>query len=283
MTHIGSFRKGWESENLARYFLSRFSFIANPSTISDDIGSDYYCTIFFRKKIRRTEYLIPKSFFGVQIKSNFKNIISTKKIQYYSDLHFPYFVFVVERLIQKIHIFSGEYIPIMYSHRGPSQLEIKLCSREDDDSQYNIITDRNIILNFPKIFEMNINCNDVELNDFAIEFNNICTIMQENISSRINKEYIFNDYHHGKYYLAAGSGSALSFRLNIYKRLAEAFVNLKWIFSNDHDNFNMKEFKVYEVFIKSLIEEGIDIPKAVIDYYQDAKDTIIESKQLTKS
>ena len=40
-THLG-----WENEQLAHYLLSRFSFVAHPATVGDDIGSDFYCTIF---------------------------------------------------------------------------------------------------------------------------------------------------------------------------------------------------------------------------------------------
>ena len=39
-------RTGWEAERLARHLSSRFSFVAQPTTIADDVGSDFYCTIF---------------------------------------------------------------------------------------------------------------------------------------------------------------------------------------------------------------------------------------------
>lgn len=152
MSHIGSFRKGWESENLARYFLSRFSFIANPSTISDDIGTDYYCTIFIKNKVKKVDYLIPKIFFGIQIKSNFDDIPATNKIDYLSGLQFPYFVAVIDRQKFLFHIFSGEYIPTLFSRRTPRELIIRLHNREEDNDEYQGIEDRNIVLNFPKIF-----------------------------------------------------------------------------------------------------------------------------------
>ena len=46
MPHLASFRKGWESENLARFILYKFCFIANPSTISDDVGIDFFAPFF---------------------------------------------------------------------------------------------------------------------------------------------------------------------------------------------------------------------------------------------
>ena len=47
MPHLLSPRKGWENENLAAYLLSRFSFIVQPSSIADDVGSDFFAGGFF--------------------------------------------------------------------------------------------------------------------------------------------------------------------------------------------------------------------------------------------
>jgi len=279
MSQIGSFRKGWESENLARYFLSRFSFIANPSTISDDIGSDYYCTLFTKNKKGKVDYLIPKSFFGVQIKSNFEDIPFTNKIDYLSGLQFPYFVAVVDRDNLIFHIFSGEYIPILFSHRTPKKLTIKLCTREEDNKEYYEIKNRDIILNFPKIFEIEINTSVDDLNSFVTKFKTICDQIQKNISSRANKEYIFNDYNINRIYLLAGKDSAKTFRENIYKRLAEVFINISWIFKNDRRNFRLEEFQIYENLLNNLIAENLNIPHYVIDYYNIAKNLIYQKKQ----
>jgi hypothetical protein len=41
MSHLYSIRSGWEAERLAHYLLSRFSFVAQPTTIADDVGSDF--------------------------------------------------------------------------------------------------------------------------------------------------------------------------------------------------------------------------------------------------
>lgn len=61
MSYLASFRKGWESENLARFILSRFAFVAHPSTVSDDIGSDFFCTLFEVKREKKHDYLSPSS------------------------------------------------------------------------------------------------------------------------------------------------------------------------------------------------------------------------------
>jgi len=45
MGHLYTVRTRWEAERLAHYLLSRFSFVAQPTTIADDVGSDFYCAI----------------------------------------------------------------------------------------------------------------------------------------------------------------------------------------------------------------------------------------------
>jgi hypothetical protein len=46
VAQLGRFRKGWENEHLASFLLSRIAFVANPLTVADDIGSDFFCTLF---------------------------------------------------------------------------------------------------------------------------------------------------------------------------------------------------------------------------------------------
>jgi hypothetical protein len=41
MPHFYTVRSGWEGERLAEYLLSRFSFVAQPITTADDVGSDF--------------------------------------------------------------------------------------------------------------------------------------------------------------------------------------------------------------------------------------------------
>jgi len=67
MTHLSSFRKGWENENLARFLLSRFSFVAHPASVSDDIGTDFFCTIFEIVKEGKRDSLMPRNAFAIQI------------------------------------------------------------------------------------------------------------------------------------------------------------------------------------------------------------------------
>lgn len=130
MAHLYSFRQGWQSENIARFLLSKFSFISSPSTISDDIGSDFLCTLF---KIEKGK-LHPSNSFAIQIKSksNSKKIGITKKISYLVDLEIPFFVGVIDRDNLKISIYAREYICDYRSSSegiGIKKLYIKLVEK----------------------------------------------------------------------------------------------------------------------------------------------------------
>lgn len=59
MGHLYNYREGWQSENLANYILSKFSFVAQPTNVSNDIGTDFYCTLFKVTKIKSTNSAIP--------------------------------------------------------------------------------------------------------------------------------------------------------------------------------------------------------------------------------
>jgi len=118
MPHLYKFRKGWQSEHLAKYILSKFSFIAEPSTISDDLGSDFFCTLF---KVENKDFLLPQNSFAVQIKSG-GEIKSQKskfeinnKRDYIRRLEIPFFIGVINKEKLKLIIYSGEYISNYFS------------------------------------------------------------------------------------------------------------------------------------------------------------------------
>jgi hypothetical protein len=86
--HLYRVRTGWEGEALAHYLLSRFSFVAQPTTIADDTGSDFYCTIF---DILNTNppSVEPRTSFAIQIKSNARTITAHNKVQSLFIWRFP--------------------------------------------------------------------------------------------------------------------------------------------------------------------------------------------------
>ena len=57
MSYLATFGKGRQNEHLGLFILSRFVFVANPVTVSDDLGSDLFCNLFTVKRRRTVQYL----------------------------------------------------------------------------------------------------------------------------------------------------------------------------------------------------------------------------------
>ena len=257
---LGSFRKGWESENLARFILYKFSFVAQPSTVADDIGSDFYCTLFETQEEGGHDYLIPRNAFAIQIKSDTKNLDVSNKLHFLENLEIPFFIGVANREDLILTFYSGEYLPAFFSHKGiPECLQIKLCDRAElhnlDDYIVNPGSD-NYILKFPKVIEIKANIEYDELRESVKILHKFCVLMQENISSRISKEYSFRIPGRDlkTVYLTglAGSDSVQYFQRNFLRRLSEVLFNLEWKYRNAPSTFSWEEFSIYENLIFAL-------------------------------
>jgi len=125
VAHLAAPRIGWENEHLATFLLSRISFVANPTTVADDIGSDFFCTLFESRTENDAEQLFPRNSFAIQIKSKEETIRATNKIQYLDKLELPFFVGVIDRDKLQLRIYSGEYVPILFPLYG-APLELRL-------------------------------------------------------------------------------------------------------------------------------------------------------------
>lgn len=124
MPHLGKLHKGWENEHLASFLLSRISFVANPVTVGDDVGSDFFCTLF---EVSEADQLFPRNSLAIQIKSSKDPVDATSKIEYLEKLELPFFVGVVDQNKLRLSIYSGEYLPILFSHYGiPQGLKLSL-------------------------------------------------------------------------------------------------------------------------------------------------------------
>ena len=285
MPHLATFRKGWESENLARYILSRFSFIANPATVSDDIGIDFFCTIFLHQDLKGKQYLLPKNSFAIQIKSSEKKFDVTDKIDYLNNLELPYFIGVVSREKGSKRIYSGEYVPFFFTKVGPpSQLTlqpVEIIENELNDGFYEKVEDDSYKLKFPFIMEIGASDELDELIPKAEELSKLSRVIQRNISSKNNLEYIFEFYRiQNFFYILAGTGSVTVFRENFYKRLAEVFYNFEWIINNRPDNFDLNEYQIYKAVYQRLYEyNNFDLPSYLVGLYSSLVQ-LIQSKGL---
>lgn len=215
-----NFRGGRISENLARYILSKFSFVSEPISVGDDNFVDFSCTFFEIEKIGTSNFCIPKFPFLIQIKSNKKNIDITDRHDMLSDLQIPFYIGVINKKLLKITIYSGEGIPYFYLKNGikiPKKTEIKLVDHYEDFSR-NCFTEIDnkgkIILKFSKICEIDGNFDYftqkgyfyefIQRNHYTQfnislkktnhpEFNKIENINKSNVQS--NNEYLSNNYH----------------------------------------------------------------------------------------
>jgi hypothetical protein len=254
MPHLYSFRKGWTDENLARYILSKFSFVANPSTVSDDVGSDFFCTLFKIQGRSGHDYLIPKNSFAIQIKANAKRLDLSGKVDYLSNLELPFLVGVVQREHLKLTIYSGEYVPIFLSQIGAGRikkLEVELCHKVDLQRYFSKRRKGHYVLSFPKVVELRVGFERDQLKPRVELLSQVCSIIHRNIASRRSQEFLFDLIDHGPpvavkaLRILAGPGSFKVFRDNFLKRLSEVFYNLEWIYLNQPKRFKKREFELF--------------------------------------
>jgi hypothetical protein len=281
MTAPYHFRRGWERERLAEYILSRISFVAKPSTVSDDLGSDFYCTLFRLEKKGAVDYPLPLSSFAIQIKSNDRPQDFSANIAYLEHLEIPFFWGVIDESESRLSVFSGENLPVFFSHvGGVKKLKIKPTERNQMVSPYEPLEGRqeNYTVFFPKIVEIHAQSNREVLNNNVAELNRICSFIHGNISTRKTEEYLFEGYDGQSVTIIAGPYSAKKFRDNFMKRLAENFYNLRWIYENNQYKEkpgNLKalieEFNIYEDTYMRILKIYPQIPAYLENIYRELK------------
>jgi hypothetical protein len=123
---MASIRIGWENERLALFLLSRLSFVAHPSSVGDDVGSDFFCTLFEREQVNGNKMLVARNSFAIQVKSSPEVFDVTNKLGYLQKLELPFFVGVVDQTALLLKIYSGEYLPILFNEKKPA-LRLRLA------------------------------------------------------------------------------------------------------------------------------------------------------------
>ncbi len=238
--HLATFRAGWQSENLARYILSTFAFIAQPSTIADDIGSDFFCTIFEAVSYNNNEYLSPKESFAIQIKSNSRSFSISNKKEYLKNLGIPYFVGVVNRDKRELDVFSGAYlIPFFVDNPNAQIIKIKLNINCDDEIYNHSDTSGEFTINFPKILTIGPDQGSSDLSSNVKKLSRICQMISRNIARRNNNEFIFIDSK-GKSLLV---NNKILIQKSLSSRLANIFSELSNILAKNLIAENIKEYE----------------------------------------
>ena len=284
MPHLFKFRKGWRSEHLAKFILSKFSFIAEPSTVADDLGSDFFCTLF---KIEADKYLMPQNSFAIQIKSNKNKYDITNKVSYFKKLEIPFFLGVVNTEALTMRVYSGESLPHFFSmYTGKVENEgfkatIRYLEDEDYDNRFHNFIDcdnekKECYLDFPKVLELDANY-DYKLDPTQIDdLFYICSLIQFNLSSKNIGSYLFFLYGHNGVNVYSGPDSIVKYKENYYRRLIEVFTNLKFIFDNNPEEFDYEEFEMhkstYENLIKKYDKKGGVLEKVFIELDEKVKE-----------
>jgi hypothetical protein len=281
MSHLLKFRKGWQSEHIGKFILAKFSFIAEPSTVADDLGTDFFCTLF---KIQDGDYLIPQNSFALQVKSDKKKINITNKISYVRGLEIPFFVGVANKKKLTLSIYSGESIPHFFSTYTGLVTEhnykaiIRLLEKEDITNRgHNFISydsaKQECYLDFPKIVELNADY-DYKTNPEKLdELFDVCKLIQFNLSSKMTHSYFY--YLHGRkgVNIYAGKDSADTYKTNYFDRLAEVFHNLKWLYEHNRKDFDYEDYKIHKSTYLMLVKKYGEIP-VLKDVYLSLENTI---------
>src|SRR5678815_3735123 len=119
MGHLKNTRPGWENERLAEFLLSRISFIANPAKNSDDLGTDFICTLFREESRKGGAQLFPTSSFAIQIKTGEPvELDVSKHLGYLKGLELPFFVGFVDQAKLSLRIHSCHHLPALFSGGG---------------------------------------------------------------------------------------------------------------------------------------------------------------------
>jgi hypothetical protein len=280
MSHLLTPRKGWENERLAEYLLSRFSFIAQPSSIADDLGSDFFCTVFKIIEMSGRSALIPRSSFAIQVKSSAVEVSADNKIDYLLGLELPFFIGVVTQSPPKMDIYSAELLPLLFSERGkPERLLLTPVAHADfdPDSYFEEVGHQEFRLRCPMVVTLSIDDDRSTLAPKVDDLLRICTRAHNNIATRVNEEHIYDVDGKGRYRIMAGSGSVHFFRLNFVKRLGEYFYNLFWILNAQPHMFSMAEFQLLESFYRDLENlHGLPLPEYVSTPYKAVKAKLID-------
>jgi hypothetical protein len=248
--HLATIRKGWQNENLAAFILSRFAFIAHPATVADDIGSDFFCTIFETKSENRRDYLVPKNSFAIQIKSNRRTFSISNKMEYLQELEIPFFVGVCSQGALDLTIYSGEYLVPFFVEKGTSaKLKIRLCERDAcDDAPWDIVRE-SYVVKFPRVVTIGSAIGKMELKVQVRILSSVCDLISRNIAYRSNGEYIFSEYESSRLIMPF---SANDVRRSLYNRVSRIFYELAWLLERRSDIFSPEERGTYQDLLESL-------------------------------
>jgi hypothetical protein len=280
MGHHRRFHIGWENEQLAHYLLSRFSFVAHPSTVGDDVGSDFYCTIYEVSQAA-PDRIEPSISFAIQVKSNARKIAASNKIAYLEQLEIPFFISVVDKAKAALRMYSSECLPMLFADKHPptetKRLSLRLLNEQHDRQSHENYVKRQeqgaCVLNCHHVCRFCTSDTRDGIQPKVNAIKDICRRAILNIGSRRSEEHLYH-WPNGEVTVLAGKGSIRHFRENLDKRLAESFANFgflcKFSFPVSLDEFTICENLYLEL---RRLRNGPSL-SWVDAFYQDAKEAV---------
>lgn len=290
MPHLKQFRVGWQNENLARFILYKFAFVAEPTKVADDIGVDFFCTLFTTEQTERHVFLVPKSAFAIQVKPETQSLDLTKHLAYLNQLELPYFVGMANPNDMTLSIYSGEYLQHFFLLKGdkdritsePHKIGAKFCERDFDPEQWlEQKGNGEFVLLFPKVVIMDAKDSDDLLPEKVQVIQAVVKSVAENIALRASDRATLKIYGTSLLQCFAGEYSAKHFQDNFVYGFIEVFGNLAWLINNvENPDVVVRHFLMYEAMY-SEFKRGSGLNVAPIEQaYQRARRRIIP-KNLT--
>ena len=237
MAQLKVMHGGWERERLAEYLLSRFSFVANPAKVGDDVGADFFCTIFEPKTINEQSMLAPRGSFAIQVKSSDQKIPIGDNIDYFKRLELPFFIGVVNQSPSNhsMEVYSAEFLPVFLIHHDLTNIKLSLNPVPHFDATpenyFSKTRTGQHSIKCPLVATFSVKDDEQTVRTGADKLDAVSARTRKHLVARFSEEHIY-EFPSGPR-IFAGSGSAKHFRCNFYDRLAEAYANLKWLLE-DH-------------------------------------------------
>jgi len=165
----------------------------------------------------------------------------------------PFFVGVIDQSNLQLSLYSGEYLPIFFSHYGiPKGLKLSLEQSQVTFENYcEVKPEGKFTLRMPHVVNLEAKEDRESIAGKALVLSQLCSRMLQNISSRKTQEYVFK-LGDDRVTIFAGPGSAQTFRNNFYYRLAEVFYNFEWLYRNERAQFNLGEYQLFGRFYRDL-------------------------------
>ncbi len=275
MAHLLRPRKGWENERLAAFLLSRFSFLAHPASFADDLGSDFFCTIFQLDNESGQESLSPRTSFAIQIKSTADAFGVDNKIDYLERLELPFMIGVVKQSPPEMAVYSAGLLLLLFSEHGkPERLWLVPhdSAAYSPDAYCEVAAPKALRLACPLITTFRTGDGRSDLDTKVATLLAVCSRTFANIATRPRDEHIYDVDGSGRFVIMAGPGSVKVFRDNFLQRLGEVFYNLEWILTVQPQAFRVEEFRVFEsVFLQLCAQYDNGLPLYVSGPYSSLK------------